>query len=233
MFRYLLVSTVVVVTGLAVGFSMAMPAEVVAQTCGLNPDCPQGDTTRTAALTVSHYKITGSGPSEVREPVEPDTGETWQIDAKYRKETLAEACDCAIGTYTAYVDVDWNGSSWTATCTSGCSSSLGPIRSVSVCTDDSCSASATHSWQYELIVNLDNNLAGLPCAGTDYAAALNQVVFTTTAVDDGYLVTVGNCTLGSAVSPTSQSWSANDTGAFECPFTCAAAGGPAVTIRYE
>ena len=42
-----------------------------------------------------------------------------------------------------------------------------------------------------------------------------------------------NCTLGSGVSPTSQTFTQTDNGAFECGYGCSTASGPPLSITYE
>jgi len=165
--------------------------------------------------------------------VEPNNGDTWTVTARYQKTSVPTACDCTTFTAVATVDVTWTGSAWSASCTAGCAAG-GPIYGVSVCTVSSCSSGATHSWEYELIVDVDNNLIGVVCLpGGFNNARLYQVDYDTSVVDDGDTINVGNCTETAAVSPTSQTWSASDTGSFECTFTCAAATGPSVSIVYD
>ena len=219
--------------GIATGTTNRPPPAALAQSCGLNTACPFGDGTVASSLTVDHAKITMVGELEVQQPVEPDTGETWQVVAKYRKTSSGTACDCATLTFTASVDVDWNGTGWTATCTSGCNAIGGPIHAVSVCTTNSCTGTSSHGWGYELMVDVDNNLFALPCASQANNARLFEVAYGTTSVDSGNLVDTGDCTLDDAVDPTSQSWTATDTGAFECTFTCESVSGPSVTIQYD
>lgn len=58
-------------------------------------------------------------------------------------------------------------------------------------------------------------------------------VFTTTSVDDGFTIDNSDCsTTSTTVSPTSQTFTATDTGGFECDFACANVTGPTVTITY-
>lgn len=210
--------------------SYVMP--IYAQSCILNAACGFGDNTRTSALTVSHNELDATPGGGA--PVEPNTGETWEVVATYQKESISgTACNCVSVTDTAYVDVSWNGSSWSATCTAGCDAVNGPIFGVDVCASASC---GSHSWAYELIVDLANNIGPLPCGAQSNFAALKQVDYTTTSVDGG--TTISNpgspgCSLNTSVSPVSQTWTQTDTGAFECPFTCAGAGGPIIYIEYQ
>ncbi len=123
--RRLVVAMIVAgLVGVVTGLGQAgRVAPVLAGACGLHSSCPFGDTTRTSSLTVYHETTSN-------EAVEPDTGETWEITARYTLQTLGTACDCADRTVQATVEVDWTGSGWTATCTSGCG---GAIAQVSVC----------------------------------------------------------------------------------------------------
>jgi len=59
-----------------------------------------------------------------------------------------------------------------------------------------------------------------------------MVTFATTSVDDGYELDTSRCTLGSAVSPTSQTFSVSDTGAFECGFDCDVTA-PSLLLTFE
>ena len=59
----------------------------------------------TSAITVTHQ----TGPSYLGNPtvVEPDTGESWRIEAYYYPaDRVGEVL------VYAYADVDWNGSAW-------------------------------------------------------------------------------------------------------------------------
>jgi len=219
--------------GIVVG-SVHRPPPVLAA-CGLNTECGDFGTV-TSSLTVDHYDIQMIGQAEVRVPVEPNNGDTWAVTARYQKQTApppGTSCDCNTFTATASVDVTWTGSAWSATCLSGCAAG-GPIYGVSVCTVSSCSSGATHSWEYELIVDVDNNIYGVVCnLGGFNNARLYQVDYDTSAVDNGDTINIGNCTEVATKSPTSQSWSASDTSSFECTFTCAAASGPSVSIVYD
>ena len=234
--RIFKLSPVVLLVGMVAGAVHGTATPVSAQNCALNQACPGADGTVTSSLTVDHYDIVSVGPPEMRMPVEPNNGDTWTVTARYRRDrpVMSTPCDCTTLTYTASVDVTWTGSAWSASCTSGCNAGAGPIRSVSVCTVSSCTSGSTHSWEYELIVDLDNNLAALQCGifGPN-GAALYQVDYDTTVVDDGDTIALVDCTESGAVSPNSQTWSASDTGAFECTFTCAAASGPSISIVYD
>lgn len=62
---------------------------------------------------------------------------------------------------------------------------------------------------------------------------LREVIYTTTSVDDGVLVTSSGCATGSTVSPSSQTFTQTDSGAFECSYDCANIAGPLLTITYN
>jgi hypothetical protein len=69
---------------------------------------------------------------------------------------------------------------------------------------------------------------------TDHDGKLIDVTFTSTAVDNGNPIVVGPpCSLGSSVTPTSQTWSTTDSGSFECAFSCPSVSGPSLIITYQ
>lgn len=218
-------STVVVVLLIVLGRSLATVSPVVAGgPCYDATECSM-DKTRTASITVTH----GAGAKSL-DAVEPDTGETWSVTANYQLASDGLVCDCDTRTDSVTVDVDWSDSTgWSAVCT-GCGS--GAIVAVSVCDSRSCPGDLAirHSWAYELIVDVETN-HDFRCGPKLQSGALTSVDFKTTSIDDG--VKLSNCSHGSGVSPTSQSFSVTDSGPFECPFTCADAAGPAVTITYQ
>jgi hypothetical protein len=167
-------------------------------------------------------------------PVEPDIGETIQIDAYWDAQvTAGEGCSCdQLHSATVYVDVDWNDTTgWTAVCT-GCSLTNGPIRRVSVCSVGACGSGATvdNGWSYELIVEAD--LKEGECGTLPWHGFLSHVDFTTTSIDDGNIIDTSNCTEGSAVSPDSQTVSVTDS-TFDCVYSCASASGPTMSIDYS
>jgi len=192
-----------------------------------NGPCSYGDITKTAALEVLHMGDDGGGGYTL--PVEPDTGESWNITAYWNNATPI----CYESTETASVDVDWNGSSWVLS-SEGTTTNIIDI--------DICSTSATcrgtggaHSWGYKLIVDITD-----PHTAT--GRNLRQVVFTTTSVDDGNEITFtgGGLTtcnsLGSSVSPTSEEFTALDWPEewpmSRCAFSCSVVG-TSVDLTYE
>jgi hypothetical protein len=97
------------------------------------------------------------------------------------------------------------------------------INSVNICDTGSC-GSSSNGWSYKLVVDLDD------IDGEGFS--LSDVVYTTTSVSNGNLVDVGQCSEGSSVSPTSQTFSATDATFFECAFSCDATGA-SMTITYQ
>jgi hypothetical protein len=193
---------------------------------GANTPCNPPDTTYTSALQVTHQ----TGPSYTGNPtvVEPDTGESFAITGYWYPAAGPPAQLMATGT----ADVDWNGSSWVLSNGAGFG---GVLAAVSICQGDTCNAGggAVHSWDFKLIVDVQGVYGGL---------YLDHVSYATTAVDDGYTVedpteTQGDCYLGTAVQPTSQSFGASeyhaDWGAAgKCPFNCTITGA-SMTITYD
>lgn len=208
------------------------PKSVSAQLCGSPGPCAP-DPTDTSSLLVSHVKVVGMNLV----PVEPDDTDTWEITATWQglHSTGNPACSCTRISASVTADVTWTGSAWSVSCT-GCSAGSGPIRAVSVCPGDSCtSQSGTHSWQYELIVDIDDRK--LVCIGNPLNGYLEKVEYKAIAADDGHTIDSSNCTEIASVSPLSTApgvfASATDEGPFECPFTCQAANGPSTTIFYD
>jgi hypothetical protein len=199
------------VAGLA---SVAVPEpEPAAAACRVAwGGCGGLDLTRTSTLRVDHRE-TPSG-----DLVEPDTGETWDIDVHYSPAPGVPCVD-QITNVTAVVTKAATG--WAVSCT-GCSATNGPVRSIGICDDSSECAVDTHGHAYVLKVDLDMQ--------NGLGANLNSVVYTTDSVDDGDTL---NSTCGSevaSVSPTSQTFTATDT-TFPCSLDCAQ--DTSVTITYN
>lgn len=195
------------------------------------PTCGPTDNTLTSALTVGHYE------ERTTAPVEPDTGETWEVKAVYATALGAQPAPCACQEVNAAVsvDVDWNGTSWSATCT-GCNPTTGPIFSVGVCVDDdtdTCSAGQTsHSWGYTLIADVARTSL-YNCFGNPYIANLDRVEYEPTAIDDGNVIDAETCSEGDAVSPVGPSLTpVIDYGSWECDLDCDASG-PSTSLLNE
>jgi hypothetical protein len=214
---FLVVLAVVVLMG---GFLAGLPRGSVepvlaATACqAAHPAC--GVFYRTAALDVSHY-----AEAHTR-PVEPNTGESFSITAYWN---TAGPPPCFEISETATVDVYWTGSAWAL----ANKSTTTNITDIQVCSGNACGSQYDgHAWSYRLIARVTD-----PVVLGFIPHNLRQVVFTTTSVDDGYVIDE-NCDLSTAVSPTAQSWSATDSGSngFECGFSCSNSG-PSMTILYE
>lgn len=222
--------TAALVAGFLAGLSADVP--VASAACGSAYNCGM-DGSATSSLTVSHSQSSGGTVT----PVEPDDGETWTITATWSSDLAPPnpVCKCAnLATATATVDVTWSeASGWSASCTSGCNATLGPIFKVAICGVDGCgeNESIDNSWSYELIVDILHTQQPL-CGGGNPNAYLSDVAYATTVVDDGNLIDESDCSEGTSVSPTSQTFSTNDSGVFECSFDCDDASGPSITITY-
>jgi hypothetical protein len=195
------------------------PPAVYAACLPPNQTCP-GDATKTAMVEVFHA-TTGGSPS----PVEPNTGETWRIVAYWGPDSGGGG-SCIDHTEIGYATVDWNGSGWTVSNTTLTTNIVG----IDVCDTSSCTRESdpgpVPQRSYKLKVNLND-----PVTGGGFH--LRQVVFTTTAVDDGNVLNTSTCETGASVSPTSQAFGTTDTGAFECSYVCGSITGPTVTITYN
>jgi hypothetical protein len=182
--------------------------------------CTPPDVTKTSVLDVVHAKSYG----EYVVPVQPVTGESWAITAYWN--TAGGGLDCLEIYQVAYVDVDWNGSTWVLSNQTLTANIVG----IYLCPLDSlyCSTvNGTHSSGYRLVVDITD-----PVVAT-YSYNLRKVVYATTSVDSGYELDQELCTLGNSVSPTSQAFSQTDNGGFECELTCSTISGPSLTISYQ
>jgi hypothetical protein len=205
---------------LCAGVMMGLPrgvAPVQAAACqGTNGPCSPGDDTKTAVVNVIHYDVSGIGPV----PVEPDAATSWTITAYWNTEFTT----CAEISQQATVDVTWQtiAAAWALTNTV----TTANIQSLSVCSTGDCTAGGTaHGWAYKLLGDIDDHVTiGLNTYN------LRQVVFSTTSISNGHVLNLPACTLGSSVTPNSQTYSATDS-AWDCNFTCAATG-PSLTIQY-
>lgn len=173
---------------------------------------------RTAAVDVYHL-VPGGGGVGSDTPVEPDTGESIDITAYWNSNNAP----CQEVYETASVDVSWSGTGWTLSNKTATTN----IVDIQLCGEDTCAAEDTHSYGYKLYVKVNDPVwTGGPVHN------LRQVVFATTSVDDGYELDTTNCVLGSAVTPTTQTVSATDSGTFECGYACAN-NGTTLNITYE
>ncbi len=130
--------------------------------------------------------------------------------------------------------MSWNGSAWVLSNVDLTDN----IVDIDICTtSDSCSGtSGTHAFGYKLIVDVND-----PEIGTNFN--LVNVKYETTAIDDGDIIVFDNgptitCnSLGAAVSPTSQTFTAFDNGPWNssrCAYNCSTGGSsPSMTITYN
>jgi hypothetical protein len=205
--------TVVLLSGFLVGLPHKTPPPVLAASCQIaHQTCAGGlDPTKTAVLTVLHQVSGGTW-------VEPNTGESWDITATWNSAGVL----CPNPTVqVATVTVDWNGSGWTLSN----KNLTGDIVDVQVCNISGSCGSAVGPRAYKLRVDINDPIAG--------PQNLQSVAFVTTSVDDGFTIDLSSCTTTTtAVSPTSQTFSATDYGSFECDYACANVTGPSLTITY-
>jgi len=204
----------------------------VALAGGLNIDCNDHgnpglcsagvDTTRTAALRVRHRHV-GSGRD-----VEPDIGDTWLVTFTWLSLATANPCACTTTHLTGTVAVDWTGSSWSATCLSGCNGSGGPVWRVRTCGGAECEALAS---EYILLIDVETILP--ICAGMTQTF-LYAAEFTSIALDDGDVFTRSPCEEILAVAPINTPYTTVDFGAFEYDFDCNfVTTSPIITIEYQ
>jgi hypothetical protein len=205
--------TVLLLSGFLAGLPQQAPPPVFAVSCQIaHQTCAGGlDPTKTAVLTVLHQVSGGTW-------VEPNTGETWDITATWN--IAGTICVTPLVEH-ATVTVDWNGSGWTLS-----NKNLpADILDLQVCDVSGSCGSAVGPRAYKFRLDVRDPAPGLN--------NLQSVVFTTTSVDDGLTIDLSSCTTTTtAVSPTSQTFSATDFGSFECDYACANVTGPSLTITY-
>lgn len=214
------VSVVALCAGVMAGLPRGVtPVHAQGALCqGPNSACSPGDDTKTAAVVVSHYDVSGMSPVTV----EPDTATSWTMTAYWN---TAGTSGCYEISQQATVDVTWDSfaTAW------GLSNivTTANIDAIDICSTGDCTAGGTaHGWQYKLFADVDNQVM---TGGKTYN--LRQVVFSTTTIGNGHVLNLPNCTLGSSVTPNSQTYTATDN-TWDCSFTCAAANGPGLTIQY-
>jgi len=181
----------------------------------------------TSALDVYH-RVHPGGITD--DPVQLDDRETVSITVYYSLLSGIGACSCGYETSQAVtITPVLSGTSWSGSC-SGCDPTNGPIRSVTIC-DINADECESYDGDYRLNVIVDKTYGagGGSCNGNP--RYINRVVYTISSVDDGDAYDASGCTLGSAVSPTTNSFSATDFGTFECTFDCEP--GPALTVTFN
>ena len=211
-------------SGVLMPVSPALAACGIAFNCGIDP-------TVTAAVLVTHGVLLDEDPPTL-DPVEPNTSDTWQITPTWSTTQFTSGCVCVnVTPVTVHGVVSWSESTgWSVACT-GCAA--GGVVSLSICTPYGCGGAGTmtNSHGYKLIADVTHTITAFSCSAYR-PHYLTNVAFTTSAVDDGNVIDLTNCTEGAAVSPTSQVWSVDDTGAFECSFDCSQSG-VLITILYQ
>jgi len=194
--------------------------------CGVNPACGV-DVTVTSALDVHHRVHPGAITDD---PVQLNDDELVTITVYWLTPAAIGQCSCSQQvSQSVTIQPTLSGSTWSGTCT-GCNAG-GPIRDVVICDINSDNCQSLDN-DYRLNVDIDT-FFGLvpsgPCSGN--ALFINRVEYTITNVSNGDDYDGTNCVVGSAVSPTTNSYSATDFGAFECAFDCET--GPSLTVTFN
>lgn len=206
---------------------LELPVASAGTYCGQFVNCGV-DQTVTSALNIYHRVYPG-GVSD--DPVQFDDSERVTITAYWSLlNGLPDQCSCLYETSSSVTyDVTHSGTGWSGTCT-GCSAMSGPIRSVVICdiNADNC-MSLDGDYRLNVDINQTNGMGGGDCTGQP--RYLNRVEYTISNIDDGDDYDGTHCVVGSAVSPTTNSFSATDFGAFECAFSCEA--GPSLTVTFN
>lgn len=229
-----LTAALVAVVGSAAGWSgttqplWRVPAAYCVDCQQVNDNCGQNDSTKTSAMDVQYVE---QAPSEPDRYIEPDGATSWTIAAYWR---TAPPAPCPEYWEAAYVDVTWTGSQWQVSNTTLSNNIVG----ISVCDGYECDGtSGTHSWNYQLIVDVRDPPTGYPTYN------LKKVVYSTTSVPDGDEIEftgheyVECDSLGSSVDPTSQGFIGSDEpndkwGSGRCAWSCSVVGG-SMTIYYQ
>lgn len=212
-----LAGTLAFIVGIAMGWpAPALPVMAFGACQSTHASCGVGDDTKTSVLEVNHATV--ANPAD---PVLPDDSESWEIHAWW---AAAGSGICADVSETATATVTWTGSGWSLSNVN----LTQDIVDIQLCDAGSCAGTpygASPSRRYRLKVDInDPDTGGLN---------LREVIYTTTSVDDGVVVTNSNCATGSTVTPTSQTFTQTDSGAFECSYDCTNIAGPLVTITYN
>jgi hypothetical protein len=184
-------------------------------------------------MTVRHETMSHVGGDLVQVAA---AAENWAITAYWLTADDDPYCRCEEQSAAVTADVSWNQSTgrWSVTCL-GCDSTNGPIYAVNICQGTTCSTGAPavyHAHSYKLIVNADLTKTQNCPPGGNRTLHLDRVMYATSAVSNGNLVNMGDCSLSTAVTPIYASYTNNDGGAFECPFNCSQ-NGPEILISYH
>ena len=207
------VASVVLLVGWALGARNATPA--YADACKA-PNASCFEATKTSAVVVVHVY----DPQGTNQAVEPSTGEDLDITAYWNTNTIP----CDEDTETATVRVDWDSAtdSWVLS-NVNLTTNIVDIDLCAAYTLGCSTLSDGHAYGYKLIVDINDP------GPTNHH--LRQVVYQTTAVDDGNRLNLGSCTLGVSETVNSQTWTATDAGAFGCNYACTESGAT-MTIEY-
>jgi len=190
------------------------------------PVCNPTDLNVTSGLDVYH-RVSPGGITD--DPVQLNNSERVTITAYWSLLPNLGACSCGQEiSQTVTIDPTLSGTSWTGTCT-GCNAG-GPIYAVVIC-DINADDCLSYDGDYRLNVNVVQSNGGGSggCAGNP--RFLNRVEYTITNINNGDAYDASTCVLGAAVSPTTNSFTATDFGAFECAFNCEV--GPSLTVTFN
>jgi hypothetical protein len=251
MFRYRgrVAFGIVLATAIGVGIILGMvgitriasvdTVTVSAQTtCGSGTNCPEIGHVPDPDVDSSLYVTYETDDQESPVPVEPQTGTSWKLTAKYAsKDEDGMDCDCTTREYSATFDIDWIdiGPYWQISNQTGIGSTH--IRSVDVCSTSYCVDTGLggdyHSSSYKLHVRLDNPVVFNCTIDGPREFWLDQVLYTTTSVDPGKPISFASvtCSLGSTIYPVSNIFQTGDNGAFECTNSCPP--GASLAIQYS
>lgn len=249
-FTYLFTTLVL---ALALLFANAGPghhvdqSSVVAQSCGSGTPCPTpvggAPTTRLSTLNVT-YEVDEMVVNPRK--IEPDGTTSWLIEAKYLSTSGGTDCNCEDydpeegESLTGTFDITWSHASRTWVIAN--KNFLSPLIDVTVCSQKTCNVSpaTTHSWGYTLLVTVREAMfKECEISGTR-TYWLDQVLYETTAVTVGDVITgiggVAVCAHSGTMSennmsPVSQTFQTGDNGEWECSGSCPF--GPSLLIQYS
>lgn len=203
----ILMASAVFAASMAIGRIAAPAAPVFAACQSANQAC-QSDATKTAVVDVSNVTVGGGGT--IVDLIEPSGATSWTISGYWGE---APGGNCTDVVENATVDVTWNGSTWVTSNFVG----TAHINAAAACALWTCTNVGTHSYKYRLYVDVTDPI-GAP------TKHLRQVVFQATSVPNGTDYGAVTCAAGSSHTPAASSYSATDSGSFECTYNCSQTG---------
>lgn len=164
--------------------------------------------------------------------MEPDTSTSWTVKAKYKSKNVGTDCNCTDEVYEATLDVKWDNGTGNFIRENEDGEDVSPFIDIDVCGSDICGA-VVNGYGYKLAVDVLHTVwINCPIDGL-VPHFLDQVLYTTTAIDDGYPLQGEPCTQQlTSVSPVTQTVQQGDNGAWVCDNNSCPTG-VSVQIKYN